>query len=433
MANKLNAGLKGKLVPGDTKMSDEFIPFLDLVTPHVELERELTDVLRHALHTASFVGGPMIEAFERDFAEFCTTSHCVAVSSGTDALRFAIMACGIRPGDVVVTVPNTFIATTEAISQAGGIPEFVDVDEQTYNMSPIMLQRYLEHQCYKDKSGKLMSLRNGRPVTAVIPVHLYGQVADMDAILALAERYELTVIEDACQAHGAEYFSQAQNRWLKAGSIGRAAAFSFYPGKNLGACGEGGAACTDDAEIAQKMRRLRDHGQVKKYHHDSEGYNGRLDAIQAGFLNAKLPHLPEWNAKRRICAAEYDRFIGSNESIRGPYEPSWSRAVYHLYVIRTNDRDGMMAYLKEQGIGTAIHYPIPLHLQNAYSSMSYKLGDFPVTESVSGEILSLPMFPGLSESQRERVVNKVLAFATSNSGISVPSTSDSLVSAGTKA
>jgi dTDP-4-amino-4,6-dideoxygalactose transaminase len=392
------------------KMSGELIPFLDLVTPHVELEAELTDVMRYALHTASFVGGSMIETFERDFAEFCMTAHCVAVSSGTDALRFAIMACGIRPGDVVVTVPNTFIATTEAISQAGAIPEFIDVDEQTYNMSPIMLQRYLERQCYKDKSGKLMSLRTGRPVTAVIPVHLYGQVADMDAILALAERYGLTVIEDACQAHGAEYFSKIQNRWIKAGSIGRAAAFSFYPGKNLGACGEGGAACTDDPEIALKMRRLRDHGQVKKYYHDSEGYNGRLDAIQAGFLKAKLPHLPEWNAKRRICAAEYSRLMGSSESIRIPHEPSWSRAVYHLYVIRTNDRDGMMAYMKEQGIGTAIHYPIPLHLQNAYSSMNYKLGDFPVTESVSGEILSLPMFPQLTARDQARVVEAISQF-----------------------
>lgn len=414
-------------------MSTEFIPFLDLITPHVELEAELTDAFQHALRTASFVGGSMIEEFEAEFGRFCTTSHSIAVSSGTDALRFAIMACGIRPGDVVVTVPNTFIATTEAISQAGAIPEFVDVDEQTYNMSPIMLQRYLEHQCYKDRSGKLMSLRNGRPVTAIIPVHLYGQVADMDAILALAEQNKLTVIEDACQAHGAEYFSKAQNRWMKAGSIGRAAAFSFYPGKNLGACGEGGAACTNDGDIALKIKRLRDHGQVKKYYHDLEGYNGRLHAIQAGFLSAKLPYLAAWNAKRRACAADYNRIMGSSESIRLPHEPSWSSAVYHLYVIRTNDREGMMEYLKGRGIGTAIHYPIPLHLQNAYASMNYRLGDFPVTESVSGEILSLPMFPTLSESQRERVGKEVLAYSDSLSRKPAEGSSDSLVSAGTTA
>jgi dTDP-4-amino-4,6-dideoxygalactose transaminase/acetyltransferase-like isoleucine patch superfamily enzyme len=410
---------------------DAPIPFLDLITPHRELEKELSHAFRESLETAHFIGGPMVEGFESDFAAFCEVNHSIAVSSGTDALRFAIMACGIQPGDVVVTVANTFIATTEAISQAHAIPEFVDIDEQTYNMSPVLLQRYLERQCIRDQNGRLISLRSGRPVTAVIPVHLYGQIADMDAILALAHQYGLTVIEDACQAHGADYFSKAQNRWLKAGSIGRASAFSFYPGKNLGACGEAGAVCTNDPDIAQTVKRLRDHGQVKKYYHDLEGYNGRLDAIQAGFLRAKLPRLAEWNAKRRICAAEYSRLMGSNDSMRVPYEPSWSRAAYHLYVIRTNDREGLMAHLKEQGIGSAIHYPIPLHLQKAYTSLNYSLGDLPVTESVSGEILSLPMFPHLSESQRERVANAVLAFACVRSRKTTAEvSSESLVSAG---
>jgi len=216
--------------------TDVAIPFLDLVTPHVELEEELTALFQRVLRTAGFIGGPMVENFETAFAEFCETKHSIAVNSGTDALRFAIMASGVQPGDVVLTVPNTFIATTEAISQALAIPEFVDVDEQTYNMSTVMLQRYLEKKCVRDASGKLMSLRSGRPVTAIVPVHLYGQVADMDRILELAAEYDLIVIEDACQAHGAEYFSKKQNRWMKAGSMGRAAAFSFYPGKNLGAC-----------------------------------------------------------------------------------------------------------------------------------------------------------------------------------------------------
>ena len=231
----------------------------------------------------------MVEEFEKAFATFCDARHCVAVSSGTDALRFALMACGSAAGDVVVTVPNTFIATTEAISQAGATPEFVDINEHTSNMSVERLQHYLETSCGRDSHGKLISLRSGRRVTAVVPVHLYGQMADMDPILRLADRYGLIVIEDACQAHGAEYFSRDLNRWMKAGSMGRAAAFSFYPGKNLGACGEGGAVTTNDAALAGTIRMLRDHGQVKKYYHDMEGYNGRLDAIQAGLLHVKLP------------------------------------------------------------------------------------------------------------------------------------------------
>src|SRR6202044_1762806 len=287
------------------------IPFLDLVTPHVELEQELAGVFRRALVTAGFVGGPMVEDFEEAFAAFCSTNFSIAVSSGTDALRFAIMTCGVQPGDVVLTVPHTFIATTEAISQAGAVPEFVDIDERTYNMSVESLELYLEEQCSRDGSGKLISLRSGRPVTAVVPVHLYGQMADMDSIMALAEQYGLMVIEDACQAHGAEYFSKKLNRWMKAGSMGHASAFSFYPGKNLGACGEAGAATTNDAGVAGKIKRLRDHGQAKKYYHDIEGYNGRLDAMQAGFLHVKLGHLTGWNAKRRERAAEYNRLFAS--------------------------------------------------------------------------------------------------------------------------
>src|SRR5580704_16249802 len=226
------------------------VPLLDLITPHLELELELTAVFRRALLTAGFVGGPMVEEFEHAFAGFCGTKQSIAISSGTDALRFAIMACGVRPGDVVLTVPHTFIATTEAISQAGAVPEFVDIDEGTYNVAVEMLERFLEEQCTRDKSGRLIARRSGRPVTAVVPVHLYGQMADMDPILRLAEGYGLTVIEDACQAHGAEYFSKKLNCWMKAGSMGHAAAFSFYPGKNLGACGEAGAVTTNDPDIA---------------------------------------------------------------------------------------------------------------------------------------------------------------------------------------
>jgi dTDP-4-amino-4,6-dideoxygalactose transaminase len=388
------------------------IPFLDLITPHVELEEELTDVFRRALLTASFIGGPMVEEFEEAFAVFCHTRQAIAVSSGTDALRFALMACGVRAGDVVVTVPHTFIATTEAISQAGALPEFVDIDEGTYNISVKLLRAFLEEGCIRDKTGKLISRRSQRPVTAVVPVHLYGQMADMDGILELAEQYGLEVVEDACQAHGAEYFSAKLNRWMKAGSMGRAAAFSFYPGKNLGACGEAGAVTTNDPEVAGKIKMLRDHGQAKKYHHDVEGYNGRLDAIQAGLLHAKLAHLAKWNAQRREHAAEYNRLLLRNEAVTRPYEPSWSRAVYHLYVIRTDDRDAMMSHLQDAGIGTGIHYPVPLHLQKAYACLGYAPTDFPVTARAAKEIISIPMFPQLTGAQQSRVVEQIADFTS---------------------
>jgi len=381
------------------------VPFLDLVTPHIELEKELTEVFQKALRSAGFIGGPMVEEFEKAFAEFCDVKHAVGVSSGTDALRFALMASGVEPGDVVVTVPNTFIATTEAISQAGATPEFVDIDEQTYNMDPAKLKEYLEKACQVNSSGRL--LRSGRPVTAVIPVHLYGQTAEMDPILELAEQYGLIVIEDACQAHGAEYYSRKKERWIKAGSIGRAAAFSFYPGKNLGACGEAGAITTNDAELAAKMKMLRDHGQAKKYYHDLEGYNGRLDAIQAGILHAKLPYLAKWNFQRREHAAEYRQMLKiAGCGVNPPYEPTWSKAVYHLYVVRIENRELLMEHLKKAGIGTGIHYPIPLHLQKAYSILNYHQGDLPIAERVATEILSLPMFPQLTPQQQSRVVEE---------------------------
>jgi dTDP-4-amino-4,6-dideoxygalactose transaminase len=396
------------------------IPFLDLVTPHVQLEEELTAVFQRVLRSAGFIGGPMVEEFEKDFAAFCDCHHAVALNSGTDALRFAIMAAGVHPGDVVLTTPHTFIATTEAISQAGALPEFVDIDEQTYNLSVAKLREYLEQECHRDGAGRAISSRSQRPVTAIVPVHLYGQMADMDGILELAEEYNLIVIEDACQAHGAEYFSAKQNRWFRAGSMGRAAAFSFYPGKNLGACGEAGAATTNDPELAKHMRMLRDHGQAKKYYHDIEGYNGRLDALQAGLLHVKLGHLAEWTAQRRDRAAEYNRLLTGNEAVVCPYEPAWSRAVYHLYVIRTADRDGLMNYLKQAGIGTGIHYPVPLHLQKAYASRGYKPEDLPVCTRVAAEIVSLPMFPHLTTPQQERVADEIANFTTHSRAVAEP-------------
>src|SRR5437899_206981 len=344
------------------------VPFIDLVTPHLELEEELVSVFRSALKTAGFVGGRMVEDFERDFAQFCGAQHCVGVGSGTDALRFALIAAGVRPGDTVVTVPNTFIATTEAISQAGARPDFVDIDERTYTMDPEKLRRYLESECKRDlRTNRILGKRTGSPVTAVIPVHLYGQMAEMDPILDLATQYNLIVLEDACQAHGAEYFSRKEGRWRKAGSMGRAAAFSFYPGKNLGACGEAGAVTTDDEKVAQGCSILRDHGQSQKYIHDVEGYNGRLDAIQAGLLRVKLRHLAKWNDQRREIATIYDESLTTTEkTVVRPHVPSWSRPVYHLYVVRVEDRERLQKDLAAAGIGTGLHYPIPLHIARAY-------------------------------------------------------------------
>ena len=245
----------------------------------------------------------------------------------------------------------------------------------------------------------------------MIPVHLYGQMADMDPILELAAKYNLIVIEDACQAHGAEYFSRKQNRWCKAGSMGLAAAFSFYPGKNLGACGEAGAVTTNDADLAQKIRMLRDHGQAKKYYHDVEGYNGRLDSIQAGILRLKLKHLPEWTEQRRTVVARYhELFDGQEGAPLLPYEPDWSKAVYHLFVVRVRERDQFMNYLGSKGIGTGIHYPIPLHLQTAYQDLGLVKGAFPVSEATAAEIVSLPMFPQLEAEQQQEIATAATSF-----------------------
>ena len=391
--------------------NEQKIPFLDLVTPHVELEAELLAVCQKVLRSAGFVGGPMVEEFEREFAKFCDTKHCVGLASGTDAVRFALMVAGVRPGDTVVTVPHTFIATTETITQAGAHIDFVDIDERTYNMDPAKLREYLETKCHVDPAtGKLVNNKTKSPVTAVVPVHIYGQIADMDAILELANRFKLIVIEDACQAHGAEYFSKKENRWRKAGSMGHVGAFSFYPGKNLGACGEGGAATTNDEEMARKMRMLREHGQAKKYYHDIEGYNGRLDSMQAGFLTVKLRHLADWNRQRQEAANRYQQLFGTAEGVTLPYQPEWSRAVYHLFVVRVKDRAGLQKHLADAKIDSGIHYPVPLHQQKAYAHMGFKTGDFPVTEKIAPEIVSLPMFPQLTSEQQTRVVDKVLEF-----------------------
>jgi len=395
-------------------MSSTHIPFLDLVSPHLEMEEELVSVFRTALHSAAFIGGKAVQDFENAFAEFCKVNHCVGVGSGTDALRFALMAAGVSLGDSVLTVPNTFIATSEAISQAGAQPEFVDIDERTCNVDPEKLREYLETKCDLDQlTGRPISRRTGRTISAVVPVHLYGQTAEMDRILELAEAWNLIVVEDACQAHGAEYFSRRDNRWKRAGSMGKAAAFSFYPGKNLGACGEAGAVTTNDPDLAQRVRMLRDHGQAEKYYHDIEGYNGRLDAIQAGILETKLRFLSEWNAERRKRASGYQELLAeASDQVILPHEPSWANAVYHLYVIRSEERDQLRTYLSKFNIGTGIHYPIPLHLQKAYSRLGYREGDFPVSERAARQVLSLPMYPQIKAEQQREVADRIISFVS---------------------
>jgi dTDP-4-amino-4,6-dideoxygalactose transaminase len=367
------------------------IPFLNLQSVHVKLKDIILDNVENALINAQFIGGESVNGFEAEFASFCGSPQSVGVNSGTDALRFALIAAGIGEGDTVVTVPNTFIATTEAISQVNAEIVFTDVDEKSHQMDPNALEKTVKKLLDKKISVK-----------AVIPVHLFGHSADMDPILEIAKKNGLLVIEDACQAHGAVYKGSR-----KAGSMGLAGCFSFYPGKNLGACGEGGAVVTHDGKIAQTIRMLRDHGQSQKYYHEIEGYNGRLDAIQAGILRIKLKHLNEWNEARRRNAKIYDRLFKGVEEVTVVPEPSWSTSVYHLYVIKLKNRDQVQKMLAEKGIGTALHYPVPLHLQNAYRLLGYKTGDFPVSEKHAGEILSLPMFPELTEEQIIYVVESV--------------------------
>ena len=368
------------------------IPFLNLKPQHQMLKDQIMDIVSEAIDNTAFVGGKNVNGFEEDFARFCGTSHAIAVNSGTDALRFALLAAGLQPGDEVITTPNTFIATTEAISQAGGKIVFVDIDERTDNIDVEKLATEVEKR-----------VKSSNRLKGILPVHLYGQMADMDPILEIAQKYRLFVIEDACQAHGALYQKNGESH--KAGSMGLAGAFSFYPGKNLGSCGEGGAIVTNNADLAQKAKMYRDHGQSQKYYHDFEGFNGRMHAIQAGILKLKLKYLPEWIENRRQNAALYGQLLKDIEGVIFPQEPEWSKGVYHLYVIKVKNRDDVQKKLAEKGISTGLHYPIPLHLQNAYKHLGYKKGDFPVTEKHAEQLLSLPMFPELTKEEIEYVVS----------------------------
>jgi dTDP-4-amino-4,6-dideoxygalactose transaminase len=360
------------------------VPFLDLGLLHRGLKAEIVEEIAELVDSSAFTNGPQVREFETAYAAYCGTSACVGLASGLDALRLGLQAAGIEPGDEVVVAANTFVATLEAVTQAGGRPVVVDASESDYNLDP----------------GKVESALTER-TRFLMPTHLYGQLADMRALEEIAERRGLTILEDACQAHG------ASRDGITAGTSGVANAFSFYPGKNLGAFGDAGALTTDDDELAARVRSLREHGQTRKYLHELEGWTARLDTIQAIVLLRKLPLLDRWNGERRAVAAKYaDRLAGIGD-LRLPPVPEGSEPVWHIYAVRTVDPEALAGFLRERGIGSGRHYPDPVHLSPAYAWLGYGEGDFPVAEAVASEQLSLPMFPGMTDAQVDSVVGAI--------------------------
>jgi dTDP-4-amino-4,6-dideoxygalactose transaminase len=378
------------------------IPFVDLRAQHDELRAEIDAAFTDIIDRSTFIGGDRVSAFERNFAGYCGAHHALACASGTDALRLALMAAGVGPGDEVVTVSHTFIATVEAMTMVGAHPVFVDIDGPTYQLSPSRLAAFLEERCRLGHDGRFVNAQSGRRVVAVMPVHLYGLPADMAPLLELAQQYNLRVIEDACQAHGATYRLDDVER--KTGTLGDVAAFSFYPGKNLGAIGEGGAVVTQSVTMDRNMRIWRDHGQSQRYVHVSpDGWNGRLDALQCAILDIKLKKLDEWNGRRRQAAQWYRERLAGDERIVLPVEPEGRKHVYHLFVVRLPHRQRVLQELTRRGIGVGLHYPIPLHLQVAYRGLGWSTGDLPESEAAAESVLSLPMFPHLTEEQVDLV------------------------------
>jgi dTDP-4-amino-4,6-dideoxygalactose transaminase len=359
------------------------IPFLDLQAQYRQIKEEINAAVTRVISSTQFVLGPEVAAFEECFADYCGTKYCIALNSGTSALHLALLAAGVGPGDEVITVSMTFVATTAAILYCGARPVFVDIDPDAWTMDPSLVEAAVTPR-----------------TKAILPVHLHGLTTDMDPIIAVARRHGLVVIEDAAQSHGAEY------KGRRAGSIGDIGCFSFYPGKNLGAYGEGGAVVTNDAELARHIALLRDWGQESKYQHVLPGYNYRMDAIQGAVLKVKMDYIESWTDGRRSVAAQYDRLLASGRS-QCPAPPPHSRHVYHVYAIRIADRDQVKMALDAAGIGTNIHYPIPVHLQKAYTDLGYRRGDFLVTEAVADQFLSLPIYAELPPEQVVGVVQEL--------------------------
>jgi dTDP-4-amino-4,6-dideoxygalactose transaminase len=360
------------------------VPFLDLKAQHDPLRDQIDCAIAEVIDSGAFAGGPFVTKFEDEFATFCGCDHAIGLGNGTEALWFALLALGVGPGDEIITVPTTFMATAEAISYCGATPVFVDIDECTYTMDPAEIRAAIT-----------------KKTKAIIPVHLFGQPADMDPILEIAREHKLSVIEDAAQAHGAEYKKR------KAGTVADAGCFSFYPSKNLGAFGEAGAVVTNSFQLQEKIRMLRDHGQVRKYYHTMVGWNGRMDGIQAAVLSVKLQHLQRGNDLRRAHALKYNEALAKIEDLVVPREAAYARHVYHVYAVRVKERDKVMQSLADKGIGCGVHYPVPIHLQEAYRSLGHKKGAFPIAERTAEEFISLPMFPELTQAQLELVVEAV--------------------------
>ena len=360
------------------------VPFLDLKSQYESIRDEVGEALQGVLDKTAFAGGPFVSKFEEEYASFCNCEYAVGLGSGTDALWLALLTLGVGPGDEVITTANTFIATTEAISFCGATPVLVDICEDSFNMDPKKFEAAIT-----DKTK------------AVIPVHLYGQMADMDPIMEIARKHKLFVIEDASQAHGAEYNGKS------AGSIGDIGCFSFYPGKNLGAYGEAGAAVTNNADYAEKMKMIRDHGQEKKYYHSLLGWNARMDGFQGAILSVKLKYITAWNNARRENAKLYTSLLSDCDAVKTPEEIKGCKHVFHVYAVRVQNRDKLISDLAEKEIFCGIHYPVPIHLQKAYSSLGLGEGSFPVSEKIASELVSLPMFPELKKEQIEFACSEI--------------------------
>jgi dTDP-4-amino-4,6-dideoxygalactose transaminase len=378
------------------------VPLLDIGRQHAPIMAELKGVLDRALENSRFIKGPELEDLEKEFASYSGTKFAVGCASGTDALILSLMALGLRTGDLVITTPFTFFASAGAVVRAGGVPAFVDIRRDTFNMDPEKLRAWLETRCALTERGAV-ERETGRKVAAVMPVHLFGQVADMDAIGETCAEWSIPVVEDACQSVGAAW------RGLKAGSMGSMGGFSFFPSKNLGALGDAGMVTMESEELAARVVRLREHG-GQGYIHREIGFNSRLDALQAGFLRVKLAHLDRWHEGRRRNAAFYDDAFRGLEQVETPVIDPRAWTIYNQYTIRAADRDRLMTHLRERGIGCAVYYPLPLHLQECFEPLGHACGDFPESEAAAGEVLSLPVFGELTEGELAEVASAVKSF-----------------------